>query len=56
LSGKQACRVSWLLYTCAKAQYQAAKLMIYGHFVEKHVTRISRTLQLIPQVLRDTLR
>jgi hypothetical protein len=39
----------------AKAQYQAAKLMIYGHFVEKHVTRISRTLQLIPQVLRDTL-
>lgn len=27
-----------------------------GHFQEKPVTRISRTVQLIPQVLRDTLR
>jgi hypothetical protein len=37
-------------------QLQARKSMIYQRFWEEDVTRISRTVQLIPQVLRDTLR
>jgi hypothetical protein len=30
--------------------------MMYQRFGEEDVTRISRTVQLIPQVLQDTLR
>lgn len=30
--------------------------MIYNRFLEEDLTRISRAVQLIPQVLRDKLR
>lgn len=39
-----------------KKQAKARKPMIYQRFWEEAVTRISRTVQLIPQVLRDKLR
>lgn len=37
-------------------RHQAHKPMMGRRFMEKVVTRISRTIQLIPPVLRDTLR
>jgi hypothetical protein len=39
-----------------KKQVQACKLMIYQHFLEKSVIKLSRSAQNIPQLLRDTLR
>jgi hypothetical protein len=39
-----------------KIQVQAPKPMIYQHFEEEAMTKISRTFQNIAQVLRDTLR
>jgi hypothetical protein len=56
LGAEQACRVSWLLYTCVNSQHQAAKPLIFRRFVENPMNRIFCTVQLIPQILRDTLR
>jgi hypothetical protein len=37
-----------------KKQFQSFKSMIYQRFWEEVVTKLSRSVQLIPQVLRDT--
>lgn len=53
-SAKQVCRVSWFVLSVflhsLSAQAQAA-----SHFQEEAVTRISRTVLCILQVMRDTL-
>jgi hypothetical protein len=39
-----------------KKQVQATKLLIYQHFLEKCVIKLSRSAQNISQLLRDKLR
>ena len=55
LRSEGGCRVSWFTYVCMKIRRSRVPFGLVI-FLRNCVTKISRTVQRIPQVLRDKLR